>query len=143
MANNFKGYLLKAVKTNQIFPMEYINYESWNSTPKQREELKAYRDDNTRNLTRITAEGMKSVFAFETRTSLHLEDKMLIQNFFYNAEEDSEAHHQRKVQLEYWNDETNDYETGYFYRPDIQFPIRKIVGNDIIYGPLKFEFVEY
>ncbi len=143
MANNFRGYLIKAVKTGQIFPLEYINYESWNSTPKQREELKAYRDDNTRNLTRITAEGMKSVFAFETRANLHLEDKIAIQNFFYNGEDGDEGHHQRKIQLEYWNEDSNQYETSYFYRPDIQFPIRKIVGNDIIYGALKFDFVEY
>lgn len=145
MANNFKGYLFKATATNTIFPMKYINYESWNSTPKQREELKAYRDDNTRDLTRITAEGMKSVFAFETRANLHLDEKIAIQNFFTNAEVYSEAHHQRKVQLTYWNDETNTYETGYFYRPDIQFPIRRIIQetNDIIYGSMKFDFVEY
>lgn len=140
MANNFRGYLFKATKTNTIFPMKYINYESWNSTPKQREELKAYRDDNTRNLTRITAEGMKSVFAFETRSNLHLEEKMEIQNFFTSGESDN---HQRKINLEYWNDETNQYETADFYRPDIQFPIRKILDNDIIYGSMKFDFVEY
>lgn len=143
MANNWQGYLFKATATNQIFPMKYINYESWSSTPKQREELKAYRDDNTRNLTRVTAEGMKSVFAFETRANLHLEEKMEIQNFFTNAEVGSEAHHQRKVQLTYWNDETNTYETAYFYRPDIQFTIRKITDDDIIYGAVKIDFVEY
>lgn len=140
MANNFKGYLFKATKTNKIFPMKYINYESWNSTPKQREELKAYRDDNTRDLTRVTAEGMKSVFAFETRNNLHLEEKIEIQNFFTSGESDT---HQRKINLEYWNDETNQYETADFYRPDIQFPIRKILDNDIIYGSMKFDFVEY
>lgn len=143
MANNFRGYLIKATRTGKIFPLKYIKFESWNSTPKQREEIKAYRDDNTRNLTRITAEGMKSVFAFETREKLHLAEKMEIQSFFTDAEEDSEAHHQRKVQLEYWNDETNQYETAYFYRPDTQFPIIKITDDDIIYGSLKLEFVEY
>ena len=122
--------------------MKYINYESWNSTPKQREEIKAYRDDNTRNLTRITAEGMKSVFAFETRGNIHLDEKIEIQNFFTSAESDT---HQRKINLEYWNDETNQYEIADFYRPDIQFPIRKIIQetNDIIYGSMKFDFVEY
>lgn len=142
MANNFQGYLLKATATNKIFPMKYINYESWNSTPKQREEIKAYRDDNTRDLTRITADGMKSVFAFETRTNLHLEEKIEIQSFFTSAESDS---HQRKIRLQYWNDDSNTYETADFYRPDMNFPIRKILEKekDIIYGSLKFEFVEY
>lgn len=144
---NFKGYLIKATKTGEKFPLKYINFESWSSTPKQREELKAYRDDNTRNLTRVTAEGMKSVFSFETRPKLHLADKIAIQEFFTNAEADDEAHHQRKVNLEYWNDETNSYLTGDFYRPDVQFPVMKVIDNgdnsDIIYGSLKFEFVEY
>lgn len=140
----FNGYLLKAVKTNKIFPSEYILTETWNSTPKQREEIKAYRDDNTRDLTRVTAQGTKSVFSFETRNNLHLEDKIAIQKFFTDAEEDTEeAHLQRKVQLQYWNDETNQYETSYFYRPDIQFTIKKITTNDILYNSFKFDFVEY
>lgn len=146
--SNFKGYLLKAIKTNKIFPLKYINYGSWSSTPKQREELKAYRDDNTRDLTRVTAEGTKSVFSFTTRTNLHLDEKMEIQKFFTDAEENTdEAHLQRKVQLQYWNEETNQYETAYFYRPDLQFPILLVIdkGNDsdIIYGGLKLDFVEY
>lgn len=140
----FNGYLLKAVKTNKIFPSEYILTETWNSTPKQREEIKAYRDDNTRDLTRVTAQGTKSVFSFETRNNLHLEDKIAIQKFFTDAEEDTdEAHLQRKVQLQYWNDETNQYETSYFYRPDIQFTIKKITTDDILYNSFKFDFVEY
>lgn len=142
MASNFQGFLLKATATGQTFPLKYINYESWNSTPKQREEIKAYRDDNTRNLTRVTAEGMKSVFAFETRPGLHLSEKMEIQAFFTSAESDA---HQRKINLQYWNDETNSYETADFYRPDMNFPIRKVIAedNDIVYGSLKLEFVEY
>lgn len=140
MASNFRGYLLKSTKTGQIFPLKYINFESWSSTPKQREEIKAYRDDNTRNLTRITAEGMKSVFAFETRAKLHLAEKMEIQEFFTNGESDA---HQRKINLEYWNDETNSYLTADFYRPDTTFPIVRVTEDDIIYGSLKFEFVEY
>lgn len=140
MANNFAGYLLKAVATDTVFPHKYIALESWESTPDQREELKAYRDDNTRNLTRLTAQGKKSVFSFTTRDKLSLEEKMEIQKFFTDAETD---HEQRKVQLQFWNEETNNYDTGYFYRPNMNFPIYKIEGDNIIYKALKFEFVEY
>lgn len=136
----FAGYLLKAVSTGVIFPHKYMKLESWDSTPDQREELKAYRDDNTRNLTRITATGKKSVFSFSTRDYLHLEDKQAIQEFFTDAESSAE---QRKIRLEFWNDETNDYDTGDFYRPNMNFPIYKITDDDIIYKSLKFEFVEY
>lgn len=139
-STNFAGYLLKAVATNTIFPQKYIALESWDSTPDQREELKAYRDDNTRNLTRVTAAGKKSVFSFTTRPNLHLADKIAIQTFFTSAESDP---NQRRITLQFWNEETNSYDTGDFYRPNMNFPIYKITDDDIIYKALKFEFVEY
>ena len=136
----FEGYLLKAVATGAIFPNKYIEYESWESTPDQREEIKAYRDDNTRNLTRITAAGKKSIFSFNTREGIHLSDKIAIQQFFTSAESNAE---QRRITLQFWNEETNSYDTGDFYRPNMAFPIKKITGNDIIYKSMKFDFVEY
>ena len=138
--SGFSGYLLRAVSTNTIFPNKFIKLESWTSTPDQREELVAYRDDNSRNLVRVTATGKKSVFSFKTRDNLHLKDKQEIQDFFYNAESD---HDQRKVELEFWNDETNSYDTGYFYRPNMPFPIKRIDEDDVVYGELTLEFVEY
>lgn len=140
MSTNWRGYLLKATATNTLFPDKYISFNTWKSTPDQREELKAYRDDNTRNLTRVTAAGKKSIFSFSTRPSINLEQKMEIQNFFYNAEID---HVQRKIHLEFWNDETNDYDEGDFYRPNLEFPIIRIEDDTIIYGELKLEFIEY
>ena len=139
-STNFAGYLLKAVTTDTIFPHNYIALESWSSTPDQREELKAYRDDNTRNLTRVTAAGKKSVFSFETRDKLNLADKMAIQKFFTDAESD---HEQRKIRLQFWNEETNSYDVGDFYRPNMDFSIYRITEDDIIYKSLKFEFIEY
>ncbi len=138
--SNFKGYLLRSVKTNEIFPNEYIQLESWKATPKQREEIKAYRDDNTRNLFRVTAAGTKSKWSFTTRPQLHLADKMAIQSFFTRGESDALA---RRISLEYWNDETNQYEIGDFYRPDIQFTIYKITDDDIIYKEFTITGVEY
>lgn len=147
MATNWNGYLLKAVKTNKKFPDKYINFESWDSTPKQREELKAYRDDNTRNLTRVTAEGMKSKFSFRTRPDITLEDKIVIQKFFTDAMEEetdpTEAKKQRKVELQYWDDDSNKYSTGTFYIPNMNFPIRKITDDTIYYNEMTFTFVEY
>lgn len=134
----FSGYLLKS--GNDIFPHKYIKLESWDSTPNQREEIKAYRDDNTRNLTRVTASGKKTVFSFATISGLTLSQKQEIQTFFTSHETDSL---QRKINLTYWNDEENTYKTGAFYRPNMNFPIKKITSNDIVYGELKFEFVEY
>lgn len=136
----FNGYLIKATDTGIIFPNKYIVYESWNSTPNSREEIKAWRDDNTRDLFRITAQGTKSSFSFNVRAGLHLADKISIQQFFTNAEVN---HLERKIQLTYWNDEDNTYKTAYFYRPDIEFTIRKITDDDIIYNEFSISLIEY
>ncbi|MBR4625435.1 MAG: hypothetical protein IKO56_07870 [Alphaproteobacteria bacterium] len=132
------------------FPAKYINASTWDSNPNVREELKAYRDENTRQLHRVTAEGKKSSISFETRDGLGLADKMAIQEFFTEAvqyqfpvDKQEEALEQRKIILWYWNDEDNSYKKGTFYRPNMNFPIKYATRNDIKYGPLKIELIEY
>lgn len=138
----WEGYLFKALKTNQIFPQGVIAFESWSSTPNQREELKAWREDNSRTLHRITAEGRKSVFSFKTRKGIHLQDKIDILAFFDNNEELADKG-ERKIHLRFWNDEDNDYAEGWFYRPNMPFKIMQISDTDIQYGELEFEFIQY
>ena len=139
---NWKGYLIKKTVNGSdvIFPHQYIALESWESTPNQREEIKAYRDDNTRDLTRITAQGKKSVFKFKTRNYLHLAEKQEIQNFFTSSESDP---NQRRITLTIWNEENNDYMTADFYRPNMKFEIYKISQTDIIYKEFQFELIQY
>lgn len=137
--SQFKGYLLKELEHGTIFPHEYMNYESWITTPNQREELEAYRDDYTRDLYRITSVGRKSVYSFETRT-LSLSEKQEVFLFFKNATVDSA---QRKVHLEVWNDEDDTYHSAYFYIPDIEYTIRKISDDDIFYNEITIELIEY
>ena len=48
MTINWQGFLFKATQSGDVFPDKYINYESYDTTPNQREEIKAYRDDNSR-----------------------------------------------------------------------------------------------
>jgi hypothetical protein len=136
----FKGYLLKAIDTDTILSGEYIETTTWKSTPNQREEIKAWRDDNTRDLTRITAKGKKSIFSFSTVAGMNLEQKMAFQKFFTDAEDNAE---ERKIHLQYWNDEDNTYKTGYFYRPNMEFTIQEYTDDDIIYDTMNFDFVEY
>ena len=138
--DNFKGILLYRTADNKPFPQQYIEMGSWSSNPDQREEIRAYRDDNTRALTRITAQGRKSIFSFATRNNLHLKDKIAIQKWFTEKEVNST---ERKIQLTFCNEETNNYDTGYFYRPNMEFKIKSIIGTDIIYDSMQFDFVEY
>lgn len=138
--SNWRGYLLKATATGRIFPNKYIAEESYSSEPNHREEIKAYRDDNTRDLTRVTAEGTKTSITFTTRGNLHLAEKQEIQDFFTSAESIAL---ERKINLEYWNDESNSYQTADFYRPDIKFQMRKISNDDIIYKEITIDLIEY
>lgn len=143
----FAGYLIKS--GDDRFPHEYIELGSYDCTPDQREEIKAERDDNTRKLIRVTAPGMKTAIHFKTRDNLTLAEKEAIRLFFYNHEagESGEttdlAHQQRKIPLTFWNDDTGDYDSGYFYRPNMKFPIKRIEGNNIIYGALEIDLIEY
>lgn len=137
---NFEGYFIQATRTGEKFPLRYINETSYKSTPNQREEIKAYRNENTRDLTRVTASGKKTKIEFATREGLHLADKKAVQKFFTDGESDAA---QRKINLKYWNDESNEYKTSDFYRPDIEFTIKKATDNDLVYNPLTIKLVEY
>jgi len=139
----FRGYFIRAVKTQAVMPMHLIEWDSYKATPNQREEIKAYRDDNTRDLTRVTAEGKKSVIEFKLRP-MWLDGKMEFQAWLGAAMEDTqEAHEQRKVQLEFWDDEENTYKTGYFYVPNIEYSILRVTEDSIRYKEITIKFIEY
>lgn len=133
---NFLGYLLKCHNNTDN---SWLLASSYKSTPNQREEIKAIRDENTRNLTRVTAQGTKTVIEFQT-LPVDLVGKKKIQKFFNDAMTDKL---QRKVTVTYWNDEDNDYKTSSFYLPDIEFNIDYIDETNIYYSPLTFKLIEY
>ena len=134
MANNYKGYLLKF--GNIIMPNSYFN--EYSSTPNQRLESDAERDQNG-DLQRATLPNGKTSITFSTHI-LFLEEKLRFQEII-NLSIINEA--QRKCFVEYWNDETNDYDTGYFYIPDITYTIMDATPTDILYNPISVELIEY
>lgn len=139
----WQGYFFRATRTGTIFPNSYIEYEGYDSTPNQREDIKAYRDENTRDLYRITAAGHKTKIQVRIRPGLNILQKVSIQNFFRAGATDAEWK-ERKVQLTYWNEEDNTYYTSYFYIPDIQFKIHHLDhNNNPIYSGFEFHLIEY
>lgn len=152
MATNWKGYFFtipatsgtaaqkEAYELANAFPMRLIAFESWRSKPNVREEIKAYRDDNTRNLTRITASGKKSSFEFKTMDGMKLEDKITLLSWFTSHESDAQ---QRKITLKYWNDEESAYKTGTFYRANTDFEVSFVDASTIYYKPATFSLIEY
>lgn len=135
---DFKGYLVKFGSVQ--LPNSYLMMDSGQvSTPNQREELKATRDDTTRKLHRVTASGQISSFSlvFKPLTNTQLAAlHAVMNNSLVNA-------NQRKYNVTYWNDEHLQYENGDFYIPDITYE-RMIVGDDyILYNSFTMEFIGY
>lgn len=137
---DFKGYLLKC--GNQT-DNSWMLAESYTSNPNQREELKAIRDENTRSLTRVTSDGMKTQIEFSVLPG-DLAQKKKIQAFF-NAGIGSNAERikQRRCTITYWNDEENVYKTTDFYLPNFNYPIESFTNDNIYYQSFTIKLVEY
>ena len=139
----FRGYLIRAVLSNEVLPLQYIKWDTYKTTPNQREEIKAYRDDNTRDLTRVTAEGKKTTMEFKLR-DMWLEDMMEFQGWLGRGIENlQEAHEQRKIELEFWDAEENVYRTAYFYVPNMDYTILRITDDSIRYKEQTIKFIQY
>lgn len=132
--SNYQGYLIKF--RNQILDNKY--FTDFSSTPNQRLEASAERD-NTGYLQRSTLPNGKTKIAFSTHI-LHLEEKIRFQNIINNSMSDTI---QRKCNVTYWNDETNDYSNADFYVSDIEYKIMDADDKDITYNPISVELIEY
>lgn len=126
----FSGYLIK-VGSTQI-PMKYIAAQSYKSIPNRQQDLDSYRDADG-ILRRNILPHKVTTIEFNT-PYLHLTDKIALQAIIPSR---------TKQTITYWNEETNTYATGDFYIPDVEYGIYRIDGNDIIYMPILYQFIEY
>lgn len=127
---SFEGYLIKA--GSQKISMKYIQAQSYKSTPNRQIDLDAYRDADG-ILRRNIAPHTVTTIEFST-PYLKLADKIALQSLLPNR---------TKLTITYWNDEKNMYSTGDFYIPDVEYSIYRIDGNDIVYKPILYKFIEY
>ncbi|MEA5059384.1 MAG: DUF6711 family protein [Candidatus Pelethousia sp.] len=132
----FQGYLLRG--GGATFPHRYINYNTYQATPNQRQDLDAYQD-SLGNLHRNVVPHDRSKIIFKT-LDVDLAGKQAIQAFFNAATINAR---ERKCRLTYWNDEENTYKTGDFYIPDITFPVKEITASNIFYDELEIHLIEY
>lgn len=133
---NFKGYLLKFGDVE--FPQKYLA-KMPKFTPNQRTEAEAYTDANNL-LHRTTIDKYRTKIELETVSGLNLKQKIEIQNIINNSMTNSV---ERKCTVEYWNDEINNYSTGDFYIPDIEYNIDHITNNTIYYAAISVHLIEY
>lgn len=138
MASKYKGYLLKF--GDVVLPNSYIAQNDNNtSIPNQREEIKAERDDYTRELMRVTADGMITKQTFVIR---ELTDTQMLA--FKNVMKNSlVSEKQRKYHITYWNDENMQYEEGDFYIPDPTYTRKLATDTYIKYGTFEISIIGY
>lgn len=132
----YSGYLLRFGSVS--LPNKYIAQGSYSITPNQRTELSAYRDNNN-SLQRATSPNFKTKITFST-TILELNDKINLQSIIASGIINNT---ERKVQVTYYNDETNSYHTSCFYIPDVTFTILDTLDSNIYYNPISYTFIEY
>ena len=124
--------------TSTYFPEKLIVASSYQVTPNIRQDKDPTRDLNG-VLHRAVVSAKPSTIKFQTR-ELHLDDKTTIQTFF-NACMVNSA--ERKIQLQFYDPESNSYKTEYMYIPDVTYTIVYHTNNDIIYAPIDYELIGY
>ena len=120
--------------------LEYIQYDTYKVTPNQRMDIEAGRD-STGLLHRSVVSHTATKVEFETvpMDSGRVGTMMtLIRGYWTSTKE-------RKINLQYYDPETDSYKSGTFYMPDIEFNIRSIdTTNKIVYyEPIRIAFIEY
>lgn len=138
--SNFEGYLIKF--GNVIMPNKYLVLDGWKATPNQRVEADAYRDANGL-LHRETLSNYKTQISLSV-AELELTAKMEFQSIINQAMLNET---ERKVDVTYWNDETNQYvkAPNGFYLPDIEWTISNVdeKKKNITYKEFTVKLIEY
>ena len=137
----YNGYLIKlGGSSGTPLPMKFIKLDGYNISPNQRMEAEAGRSV-TGLLHRTTVAHTASKIEINTPyiTNRDVDEMMtLFRNAWTSTLE-------RKLNLEYYDMETNSYKTGTFYMPDIKFEIDHIEAdiNVVVYKEIRIAFIGY
>lgn len=134
----FNGYLLKMGADE--FPLSFVYKNTYKIAPNRRQDL-----DPTRNangvLERNVLEHMPSTISFMAKPMYNKElaEMMSFIRSHYSVEKE------KKVVLTYYCPDTDEYKTGEFYVPDIEYPIDMVdtENKTILYREFPLEFIEY
>lgn len=121
------------------FPMRLVAKNGVHIQPNIREEIKASRDDNTRNLIRVTAEGTKTQIKMDILGGLNNAEKKEALSWFTNHETDALK---RNINLLYYDPDSDTYKTGSFYRANPEFTAIYTTDTDIIWDAFTIELVQ-
>lgn len=137
MRSDYKGYLIKF--GDYPLPNSFIN--EYPSTPNQRIEKKAWRD-NTEYLNRVTSPNFKTTLKPKIRKMSQDEFDLFLDIKKHGLLDEG----QRKYKITYWNTETMTYSTGEFYQTDLEFVMKHIADNktgEMYYEEFTLEMIQY
>ncbi len=136
------GSLIKIVTPNNTIidiPLKFISFQSYISTPHQRQDLNSYQDNNG-VLHRNVVSHTRSKCEFNTPTMLESELKVLqdlLDSAITNAKE-------RKGQIMHYCFDTHQFETMTCYIPDITFtPYMITESGEVLMDKVRIAFIEY
>jgi len=138
----FSGYLIKLMGgTAETLPLKYVALESYSCTPDQRMESKASRA-TTGLLHRTTVEHKPMKIEFETPAMMTNVDVATLNAMIQSHFTDSL---QRKLTIEFYNNETDSYREAECYMPDVQYKIIRVdKGKNLLYyDKIRYAFIEY
>jgi hypothetical protein len=134
----FNGSLLKFSGDN--FPLKYVFKESYKVTPNRRQDLDPYRNANGK-LIRNTLSHKPTTISFATvpmwNTDMAKFMKLIRDSYTVSKE--------RKLYVNYFSPDTNGYDSGWFYVPDVEYEIDLVNERTdrLLYYPTTIEFIEY
>lgn len=138
----FNGKLIEVKIGNSYseIPLTFINSESYKVTPNQRMESSANRS-TTGKLVRNTVSHTASKIDFSTTPITNI-DLKTIEILLSNAYTDPL---QRKLNVRYYVPSDDEYKTGVFYVPDVDYDIIRVdeSKNIIWYNSVRYAFIEY
>ena len=137
----YNGYLIKlGGSAGDVLPIKYMAIGSYKSTPNQRMEANATRAV-TGVLHRTTVEHKATKIEFNTPVMTNTDIvalNNLIGSHFTNVLE-------KKLTINYYDQETDSYRDAVCYMPDIDYTISRIdkATNTIYYEGIRYAFIEY
>lgn len=135
----YAGYFIKVGASEVELPLKFISPQTYNISPEQPLDLDSGRTlDGV--LERTVLEHAPSKIEFET-PSITNSDLAELSNILKNA---YISDRERNLTVKYYNPADDDYLTGEFYVPTINYPINFIrTNNQIVYNPIRIAFIEY
>ncbi len=131
------GYTFKKLSYRFIQPNGGISI-----TPKQMQDIDSYRNGNG-ILKRTVLKNAPTKIEWNT-PYLTYEDKCrLIHQIKEGYRQGIGLYKARKIRIRYYNDWDDDYDTGTFYMPDVQFQYGGLYHGAPMYLPIRLAAIEY